>query len=384
MTVKQTWLVAMVALMGVDACGIVQVRDPGAGQSAGDPPRVAMREAGDACAADLSGLQDARKAKTGDVNACDAAYALARRCGASHPEVAAVETELCANFAATQTAAATEKLKTSVKKSDVGAPPPKEFWPRVNVSGALASIYQPSGPSFDGLRLFGVALARLEDLKPTDSRSVAILTDARKLKTDTIAFERDVANIGTTCDALNQFDQNATKVGEVTADRYRLVSQTERAKQVGARRAEIQKRTTKVHRLAEEDLGDVRKLIAEARALPAGITCFDPEAAKATTAEVETWATSLEGQLAEEEKCRATPACMGARIVEQLCPILDERRETAAAITTEKRNPAGVVNLSTLHDLGEKLQYEDSMIARLKSEYAAAARKAFSAGACSR
>lgn len=383
MTVKRTGLV-IAMLVGVEACGIVQVRDPGAGQSAGDPPRVAMREAGDPCAADLSGLQDARKAKTGDVNACDAAYALARRCGASHPEVAAVETELCANFAASQTAAATEKLKTSVKRSDVGAPPPKEFWPRVNISGALAAIYQPSGPSFDGLRLFGVALARLEDLKPTDAKSAAILADARKLRADTIAFERDVANIGTSCDALNQFDQGAANVGAVTADRYKLVSQTERAKQVGVRRQEIQKRTTKTLRLAEANLDDVRKLIAEACALPAGITCFDPEAAKTTTAEVETWATSLEGQIAEEEKCRATPACMGARVAEQLCPVLDERRETAAAITTEKRNPAGVVNLATLHDLGQKLQYEDAMIARLKSEYAAAAKKPFTAGACSR
>jgi len=109
---------------------------------------------------------------------------------------------------------------------------------------------------------------------------------------------------------------------------------------------------------------------------PAGITCFDPDAAKTTTAEVEQWATSLENQIAEEERCRATPACMGARIAEQICPVLDERRETAAQISTEKRNPAGVVNLAVLHDLGQKLQYEDATIARLKAEFATAARNA--------
>lgn len=186
------------------------------------------------------------------------------------------------------------------------------------------------------------------------------------------------------CDEIASFEKGATGVGDVTADRYRRVARSRRDEQISVRRQEVQKRTTQPLRLAEADLTDVRKLIVEARALPDGITCFDAEAAKTTSAEVEQWATSLEGQIAEEEKCRATPACMDARIAEQLCPVLDERRETAAAITTEKRNPAGVVNLATLHDLGQKLQYEDAMIARLKSEYAVAAKKLFTSAACSR
>lgn len=384
MTAKNRWIVMAAVLTGGGACGVVEVRNPGASQE--DPPRVAMREGADMCVSDLAPLEEARKAGTGDVKPCDAAYAFVRRCGASHRDAVALETELCANFTAAQTKAAIEKLKTSVKKSDVGADPPKEFWPRVNISGALASYYQPSGPSLDGLRLFGVALARLEDLKPTDAKSVAILNDARKLRTDTMKFEQDVSRLASapSCEELTSFEKGSTGVGDVTTDRYRRVSMSRRDEQISVRRQDIQKRTTKPLRLAEVDLSDVRKLIAEARALPAGITCFDADAAKTTIAEVETWATSLESQIAEEEKCRASPACMGARVAEQLCPVIEERRETAAAITTEKRNPAGVVNLATLHDLGEKLQYEDSMITRLKAEYAAAAKKPFTSSACSR
>jgi hypothetical protein len=378
-------LVVALGLLQGAACGVVDVRNVGSGRNTqGDPPRVPL-DGADVCAPDPS-LEEARKAKTGDVKACDAAYSFARRCSANHPEAVAVESEVCASFLEVQTNAAVEKLKKSIKRSDVGADTPTEFWPRLNMSGALAGYFQPSGPSFDGLRLFGVALARLDDLKPTDARSVAILGDARKLRADTIKFEQDVSALAPSpsCDAISSFETGATRVGDVTADRYRRVGRSRRDEQVGLHRQEIQKRTTKPLRLAEANLDDVRKLIAETRPLPAGITCFDPDAAKVTAGEVQAWATSLESQIAAEEKCRATPACMGARIAEQLCPILDERRETAAAISTERSNPAGVVNLATLHDLGQKLQYEDAMIARLKSEYATAAKRPFTTGACSR
>ena len=74
----------------------------------------------------------------------------------------------------------------------------------------------------------------------------------------------------------------------------------------------------------------------------------------------------------------------GARIAEQLCPTLVDRRETAAQIAAERRSPGGVVNLSTLHDPGEKLQYNDAMIAKLSAEYTAAAKAPFTELARSR
>lgn len=44
----RTYLAAVSLLTGTEACGIVEIKNPGAGRNTqGDPPRVAMREGSD-------------------------------------------------------------------------------------------------------------------------------------------------------------------------------------------------------------------------------------------------------------------------------------------------------------------------------------------------
>lgn len=366
-------------VVAVGACGMVQT---GRGNTSGDPPRVPLSQ-NNPCGSEYVTLQEARKTPAAAPE-CERAYSFVRRCGDKVRDAVTVETELCASALTLDMNAAIVTLRSSVTKSDVAAAAPSEFWPKLNVSGAPVATYHVFGATLDGTRMFGVSLARLEELKPTDPKSVAVLKAARALRDDTIVFERDTLRLAPTCEAIDGFEKGASAVGEVTAGRYRLLARQQRDGQIRLRRDDIKKRTAKEYTLGEVDLSVVRRDITATRALPTEMRCYDIEAANATSAEVETWAKAMEKAVSEEETCRATPACMGARIAGQLCPILVDRRETAAQIAAERRNPGGVVNLATLHDLGEKLQYADAMVAKLKSEYATAAKKPFTEGACSR
>ena len=148
-----------------------------------------------------------------------------------------------------------------------------------------------------------------------------------------------------------------------------------------------------------DDLTDVRPQIARTKENADRIRCLqadrpgsDGEAIghgiDVNKDRVESWASRVEELLADELKCRASPECMAKRVIDgtaaAICPIIADRNEALRQIAAERANPAGVVNLATLHDLGERVQIDNGYIAKLKAEYARAAKKPFNEGSCPR
>jgi hypothetical protein len=84
-----------------------------------------------------------------------------------------------------------------------------------------------------------------------------------------------------------------------------------------------------------------------------------------------------------EAACRAAPKCMSDRLTPEICQTIEVRRQTVAAIAIERRNPAGVVDLARLHELGETLQILDEQIKAEKATYQRYVRRAFQLSACS-
>lgn len=75
----------------------------------------------------------------------------------------------------------------------------------------------------------------------------------------------------------------------------------------------------------------------------------------------------------KEAKCRASSTCMARRraIVHapEVCELLDQRTAIVGSIKEERANPAGVVSLAQLHELGEALQATDYQLAQSKSDF---------------
>lgn len=148
-----------------------------------------------------------------------------------------------------------------------------------------------------------------------------------------------------------------------------------------------------------DDLTDIRPSITRTKENAARIRCLQKErpgsdgeaighGINVSEERVEKWASRVEELLADESKCRASPECMAKRVIDgtgpEMCPIIADRNEALRQIAAERANPAGVVNLATLHDLGERVQIDNSNIAKLKAEYARAAKRPFNEGSCPR
>jgi len=146
--------------------------------------------------------------------------------------------------------------------------------------------------------------------------------------------------------------------------------------------------------LANQDgVPDVRPSIARVKEYAGHIRCLQADVANedgvrlvhglnVSEERVDKWAADVEANLATEQACRASGECMAQRVGPQVCPLLADRDDARRQIAAERANPAGVVSLSTLHDLGEKLQYANDTIAKLKAQYAKLAKRAFNEGAC--
>jgi N-methylhydantoinase A/oxoprolinase/acetone carboxylase beta subunit len=138
------------------------------------------------------------------------------------------------------------------------------------------------------------------------------------------------------------------------------------------------------------DPDDARVPVAEARRLLAEVQCAhaEPAAAAASIAQlsarVDEWSAATDRSIQEEKACRASPECMGGRAAKPVCEALERRKGWLADIARERRNPAGVVNLSYLNELGRNVQDTDEEIATKKRAYATAAKKPFTEAVCSR
>ena len=104
--------------------------------------------------------------------------------------------------------------------------------------------------------------------------------------------------------------------------------------------------------------------------------CIDEEARKAKAAADAAAKAEAERLAAEKEAaCRASAVCMTARAKDDACGLVQAHTDLTQQISREKSNPAGVVNLSTLHTLGQMLQTVDASIPAAKAKYTALAHK---------
>ena len=143
----------------------------------------------------------------------------------------------------------------------------------------------------------------------------------------------------------------------------------------------------------QDDLTGVRASIERIKEHAVHIRCLQADAANQDgfrlvkgldvgEERVNKWATDVEAKLATEQTCRASGECMANRVGPQLCAPLADRREALQQIAAERANPAGVVSLSTLHDLGERVQIDNGIITRLKAQYVSLVHRPFNEASC--
>jgi len=132
-----------------------------------------------------------------------------------------------------------------------------------------------------------------------------------------------------------------------------------------------------------DDPNDARRALPQVRKTAGLLRCYDPSAAAEVDEQVSRWSAALDAAIAQELTCRASPECLAQRVGGQICGVLADRREAVVTMAREKSNPGGVVALVTLHDLGEKIQFDDARLGQLRANYTALAHRAFSDGTCS-
>lgn len=133
-----------------------------------------------------------------------------------------------------------------------------------------------------------------------------------------------------------------------------------------------------------DDPNDARRGLPEVRKTAGLLRCYDPSAAAGVDEQVSRWSAALDAAIAQELTCRASPDCMAQRVGAKICGVLADRREAVAAMSRERSNPGGVVDLVTLHDLGEKTQFDDATLGQLRANYTALAHRAFNDATCAR
>ena len=73
---------------------------------------------------------------------------------------------------------------------------------------------------------------------------------------------------------------------------------------------------------------------------------------------------------------------MGERAAKPICETLGDRRSMVRQLAVERSNPAGVVDLRLLHNLGERIQADDRLLAEHRAEYVAIMHKPFDESSC--
>lgn len=173
------------------------------------------------------------------------------------------------------------------------------------------------------------------------------------------------------------------RADEFLAGRYSTLAQQRRDDRVRAITGQLQGAMRRVAALPDmDDPSMALEDIPKTKALVDDLRCYDAGAAAKAQADVDVWATAREKAVADEKTCRVAPACMGARVAAPLCAAIVGRRGALQDIARERANPAGVVNLSVLHDLGQQIQDDDATIADLKAKYTATTHKPFSEASC--
>lgn len=83
-----------------------------------------------------------------------------------------------------------------------------------------------------------------------------------------------------------------------------------------------------------------------------------------------------------ERQCRATPACVGARLAKLICETKEEKREALETLAREKGKPAREIDALNHYELVRSLPEYDEAIIDLQTRYAAATRMSFNDKLC--
>lgn len=123
----------------------------------------------------------------------------------------------------------------------------------------------------------------------------------------------------------------------------------------------------------------------------------DPALTTTLEPQVQAWRTQLAKDVADDEACRSTPACMKQRredtakaerqrqlveVVPDLCQAVADRRVMIAEMARERANPSGIVDRQLLHDDGARLQSDNEQVTDLTAHYIAITHKPFSETVC--
>jgi hypothetical protein len=156
-----------------------------------------------------------------------------------------------------------------------------------------------------------------------------------------------------------------------TAERERLSSEI---------RATLAKPLAKQEQLSDSDLETELLDVEKTRQAAERLRETDPALVSTTT----DWADRIRRAATAEKVCRTSTECLADRAAKPLCEALSEKKGHQADLAKEKANPAGVVNLAYLHDIGQALQDDDDRIAEAKRAYSAATKLPFRESRCAK
>lgn len=240
----------------------------------------------------------------------------------------------------------------------------------------------------------GTGLAMLLTIGTARAETVE---EHRRLSAEQSQYFLDVAQLTSSCADIAKLEQTATTKLPMIAKMYVTEASRRREAQLAAMRRDIsafaeQTKGWTAESLAESDSPDgadsagfgPRQAIAKLRAELTADRCYDETTIDEALKRLDAVDAEYAKMIAAETSCRETPACMGPRIAADTCAWIAQRREIMAAIATEKSNPAGVVDLVKLHDLGVNAQTASQAIAADKARYVKLTGNAFSEASCNR
>jgi len=132
---------------------------------------------------------------------------------------------------------------------------------------------------------------------------------------------------------------------------------------------------------------DPKVAIAAVREDLGKASCYaEPSALKRLTDLLASLEQSHEQFRATELGCRKVPACRARRVAIRhaaaACGLADQERAIVESIREERANPAGVVSLATLHDLGDALRATREELGIARAEFARLAKQPFRTEIC--
>jgi hypothetical protein len=207
---------------------------------------------------------------------------------------------------------------------------------------------------------------------------------AQTRKDEELQYLKDQRRFGSSCADLAELEKAASTVHPPVTIWYQKVIDARRSSQVRELTKKIQSGMDTPPQLEQMDSpSDARTSVVEPMtALVTELRCDAPDAAAKLQPAIDGWMAGIEKQIADEEKCRKTPKCMADRIAVPLCGTIADRRDATQQLAKEKGNPSGVVDLSVLHDLGQRIQEDNAAIADLKKQYASITHRAFNETLC--